>query len=308
MRADWTDIHRHFTVVECPSTLTQHGHDFTDYGPHWEQVRTCERWSIPGSGLHWYVFDLLIGVQPQRDLLEYLLPPLLRLWHNTLHGVGDPREHTGEVLAQALQASRWFEADLSADQVLAAQRLVGNSWLDAADRQTLGPFAGNYTEGQRRPTQYRWFSALAWLCLIHPALPSLWREWWRMETRGHACSVLQLCSTLMYPVERNPVFKPWTPDKGGGAPTLWDEAHSNYGDAFLPSNVEFLRTELTSTAFAEVVRRGADRLRDSADFDVARVLLEDLDACRPRFERRVSVLPIIASGKMTYEEKQDLWA
>src|SRR5712691_3497627 len=105
----------------------------------------------------------------------------------------------------------------------------------------------------------------------------------------------------MYGEHDNPVFAPWTPDRGGGPLRLWEFAGFLYSHSYrwLAPNVAFLRSTLNSARVTEVLRRAVDRLADHPTHDAAARVLADAGERTVLLESRCQELPEIL------EERQD---
>lgn len=95
----------------------------------------------------------------------------------------------------------------------------------------------------------------------------------------------------MYPKNENVVFAPWTPDRGGGPPQLWEFEGHLYEHHWLESNVKFLKRILTEPNVSDVLVRAVERLTGTAEYDLAAVILQDFPLCTETVESRCAELP-----------------
>jgi hypothetical protein len=113
------------------------------------------------------------------------------------------------------------------------------SILDEIDDQRGLAFNG----GMTRP--HRWFGALTTYGVFLPDAEHLSADWWSLNTVGRAVAAVQYISCLMFADNENPIFAPWTPDRGGGPPVLWEFEGYLFKHRWLEANVDFLRRALT---------------------------------------------------------------
>src|SRR6266700_1958527 len=97
------------------------------------------------------------------------------------------------------------------------------------------------------------------LGLVTPIIEQIWNSWWSISTCGQAVSALMYLSGLMYPTDENPIFKPWTPDKGGGGPYLWENDSGIFDQGWLPTNLDFFRRTLNVDYFRGKVKDACQR-------------------------------------------------
>lgn len=95
----------------------------------------------------------------------------------------------------------------------------------------------------------------------------------------------------MYPENENPVFVPWTPDRGGGPPCLWEFEGHLYEHRWQEANVNFLEGILTVQRVGEVLVQAVDRLAGQPEHDTAAAVQQDLPLCTATVEARSAELP-----------------
>ena len=144
---------------------------------------------------------------------------------------------------------------------------------------------------------YRWIRALTTHGVLLPDIDSVWTSWWALGTIGRAVSAVQYISALMYPNEENPVFAPWTPEGGGGAPCLWEFEGHLYSHRWLEPNVDFLRRTLTVSAVSDVLARAVGELTHEPEHQVAARMLTDIPMRREMLAARCAELPMLLSKK-----------
>lgn len=177
--------------------------------------RHCEylcrlRGAPDGRDLRAYAQDLLFA-PAQPDLFRYLLPICLDAWQKDLLS-NHKSEYGGfvEYFWAALAERPVLQDCLTPTQYAAVAQYMADSLLDRIDREYKLSFSG------MRSSPYAWIAALASYCTVFPSLAPLWNQWWQMTTTGQACAALQYLSCLLYENDQNPIFTPWTPDRGGG--------------------------------------------------------------------------------------------
>lgn len=121
----------------------------------------------------------------------------------------------------------------------------------------------------------------------------LWTAWWSLETVGRAISTVQYISCLMYPENENPVFSPWTPDRGGGPPRLWGFEGHLYAHRWLEPNMNFLKGILTVQRVSDVLVQAVERLVGQPEHEAAAAVQQDFPLCTETIELRCAVLPLL---------------
>jgi hypothetical protein len=160
-----------------------------------------------------------------------------------------------------------------------------SSILDEIDDQRGLAYRGSGA----RP--YRWMTALTTHGVLLPDVDLLWAAWWSVDTVGRAVAAVQYVSCLMYEENENPVFSPWTPDGGGGPPTLWEFGGHLYTNRWLHPNVTFLQRVLNAQEAAPVLNRAVGRLADQPEREIAAAVEADLPLCEETLTARCAVLP-----------------
>jgi hypothetical protein len=95
----------------------------------------------------------------------------------------------------------------------------------------------------------------------------------------------------MYPESGNPVFAPWTPDDGGGPPTLWEYGGHLYEDRWKPENVSFLERTLSVEYVLTKLTEATKRLANEPEHSAAYLLLDDFAGQLSVLQNRCSELP-----------------
>jgi hypothetical protein len=180
-----------------------------------------------------------------------------------------------------------FDTHLTPGQTAAVSEFMRQSILHEMDDQR-----GLAYEGMNA-CPYRWIRALTTHGVLLPDTDSLWTSWWALGTIGRAVSAVQYVSALMYPNEANPVFAPWTPEGGGGAPCLWEFEGHLYSHRWLESNVEFLSRTLTVSAVSDVLDRAVGELTDRPEHQIAAHMLAEIPARRELLAARCAELPVL---------------
>jgi hypothetical protein len=214
------------------------------------------------------------------------MPVCLQAWHDDLRGTrgyGGVVEHFYPVLADR----QVFETHLTPKQTAAVSEFMRQSILQEMDDQRGLMYEGS----NARP--YRWIRALTTHGVLLLDTDSLWRSWWALGTTGRAVSAVQYVSALMYPSKENPVFAPWTPDRGGGAPGLWEFEGHLYSHRWLEANVEFLSRTLTVSAVSDVLARAVGELINQPEHQIAVRMLTELPMRRQLLAVRCAELPIL---------------
>ncbi len=216
-----------------------------------------------------------------------LLPFCLEAWREDLLGTNSSYGGFVEHFYPLLANNRVFEFHLNPSQSVAAADFMRETILEEIDAQRGLTYRGNGA----RP--YRWIAALTTYGVLLPDVELLWSRWWSLETVGRAIGTLQYVSCLMYHSNENPVFSPWTPNEGGGPPSLWEFEGHLYSHKWLSTNVAFLKTGLTPQRVAEALTQAVSKLADDEAAPTALGIQEDIPFCMDILKSRCSDLPRI---------------
>jgi len=265
-----------------PNKITQEAFEGNDQ--HLRRlVRLRPGEQADGSDLWEYIHDLR-HTDIQGPLFAYLLPFCLQAWREDLRGIdgyGGVIEHFYPVLADR----QVFDLHLTPQQSAVVSEFMRQTILEEIDDQRGLAFQGSRT----RP--YRWFGALTTYGVLRPDLDRLWTAWWTLNTVGRAIAAVQYISCLMYPENENPVFAPWTPDRGGGPPCLWGFEGHLYEHRWQEPNLNFLKRILTVQRVGEVLALAVERLVGQPEHDAGAAVQEDLPLCTQTLEIRCAELP-----------------
>jgi hypothetical protein len=276
------ELHRKLGAMRPPEKITQEAFEGNDrHLLRLARLRPGEQ--ADGDDLYEYVHDLRY-TNIQAPLLAYLLPFCLRAWRDDLHGI-EGHGGTIEYFYVVLADKNIFESHLTDKQAQAVSEFMRQAILEEIDAQRGLKFQGS----RARPN--RWFHALTTYAVIRPDVGRLWNPWWTLETLGRAIAAVQYVSCLMYGKYENPVFAPWTPDRGGGPPCLWEFEGHLYSHRWLQPNVDFLRQTLTVQRVREVIVSAADRLVGEPEYEIAASVRDDFPLCEATLASRCSELP-----------------
>lgn len=262
-----------------------------DYDPsHYRRLCRLDGAAPDTSDLSSYVDDMQY-MPLQADLLRYLLPLCLKMWQDDLlHKEGS--EHGGLVEAfwmalsprPTFQNTFLLEEELNAEEYRSVMQFMRDTLLERMNQETRLHFAGSQS------SRYQWLHTLGSFCIVFPHLRGLWDKWWQIATPGHAVCVLQYVSCLMYRNDENPVFAPWTPDKGGGPPELWenDTLSSDYG--WRQENASFLAKTLTLDFVEQKLKEAASQV-NGEDITISAKMLQDWEKRRDLAASRIAELP-----------------
>lgn len=101
----------------------------------------------------------------------------------------------------------------------------------------------------------------------------------------------------MYPNGKNPVFAPYTREKGGGPPCLWEFDGYLFESRWQEPNVEFLEKLLRTTEnVTNVLTEAVDCLNAHCELAIAHKVLSDVPQCSERLSERCNALPIILAA------------
>jgi hypothetical protein len=279
---DRIKLHRMLGAMRPPAKITQEAFEGNDaHLRRLARVRPGEQ--ADGDDLWEYIHDLR-HMDIQGSLFVYLLPFCLQSWREDLRGTeghGGLVEHLYTVLAD----SQIFDLNLKPKQNAVVSEFMRQTILEEIDDQR-----GLVVQGSRvRP--YRWFRALTTYGVLRPDLDRLWTAWWKLNTVGRAIAAVQYISCLIYPENENPIFAPWTPDRGGGPPCLWGFEGHLYAHRWLEPNVNFFKGALTVQRVNDVLVQAVERLTGQPEYDAGSTVLRDFPLCSATLEARCAELP-----------------
>ena len=242
----------------------------------------------------WYYHHDLAYVELQPELFAHLFPVCLMDWHRTLLANqscshGDSEFHYGIIHGDVMSKM------LTADQREQVEAVFRDSMLHRLDKERGFLYSGLNTPA------YGWMSRLNSLGLFSKELPTLWQQWWDVNTPGRAVAVLQYCSGLMYFEGENPLFEIWTRSRGGGGPCLWEHDAYIYDRGWPSENVDFARDFVTPERVTRVVRNAAHTLQSEPEGEVASKIANELDDRLELIEARTSELPKLLGSKKQAE-------
>ena len=281
MRASLQDVRRVIQSKGVPDRITQ---EPFDYDPsHYRRLCGVQTASPDPADLVNYALDMRY-MELQPELLRHLIPLLLTAWRRDLFegdqaGYGGFVEHFWPALLKGSALKKVF----SEPERVAFARYLRNTILDRLDAEHSLHFSG------MGASPYRWIQSLASYGVLFSDVERLWNDWWETITAGHAIAAFQYASALLYEVEENPVFSPWTRDAGGGASALSDCGCHMLDVGWTEANLSFLRRTLSVDYFGSVAesvgQNGA--VRRQAGESVTRG-----DRRRPELEARNSSPPL----------------
>jgi hypothetical protein len=260
-----------------------------DHDPgHYRRLCLLNGAEPQASDLCNYAMDMQY-MELQPELLRHLTPVLLKAWRRDLFegsaaGNGGFVEQFWPALlnGSALKVFSQVERD-------AFISYIRNSILDRLDVEELLRFSG------MGAAPYNWVGAFVSYGVLFSDIEILWTEWWQMKTSGHAVAAFQYASALMYENDKNPVFDPWTRDKGGGPPALWEDGSMMFNVPWKQENLDFLKATLNADYVERKLRVALDRIQNTAAKNVAMGIVDDFPGQRARLELRIEQLPDLLS-------------
>ena len=237
----------------------------------------------------WYYHHDLAYMELQPELFKYLFPVCLMDWHQSLLANdscshGDSEFHYGIIHGNVLDKM------LTPTRRNAVNQVFVDSMLFRLHQERFLQW------DHRRSTAYGWILRLNSLGLFFDQLPDIWRQWWKVESVGHALCIMEYCSALMYFYFDNPVIpqvEGWT----RGGPYLGGSDSHVHDRGWSEPNIEFLRGFLTINRVKEAVTKAKDVLRDQPEGPLAGKMCGDLEESNDLIASRIDELPsILASG------------
>ena len=235
-----------------------------------------------------YMDDLQYGTDIQPVLFLFLLPFCLERWDQHIRNENFEWPGFREQFYTVLGKTEVLSECLSTDQHAAVLEFMRGSILEEIDSQDRLNFRGYPAK------PYRWVKALTTHGVIAPDIELIWNEWWSIRTQGQAMAAIQYISCLMYQKDENPVFAPYTREKGGGPPCLWEFDGYLFESRWQEPNIDFLKGRLgTAKDATDVLTKAVDRLNVNSEGAIAQKVLSDMPQCAERLAERCHALPEI---------------
>jgi len=288
----WERARQIFGNPQPPKTVWEKQFDYND-DDLWRLANTPYE-KIDFSDL-WYYHHDLAYVELQPDLFSYLFPVCLMDWHHSLMQ-NEPCSHGDSDFHYGVLHGNVFEKMITPKQLASIYEFFRDSFLERLDAER-----GFIADGSKTPA-YGWIGRFNSVGLVMPRIDMLWDGWWSLDTPGRAVAALEYCSALMYFNGENPLFPPWTPDRGGGGPPIWCNDTLFDIQGWLPQNIEFIRKTLTAQFVADRVVNAVARLKHEPECEKARQLENDLAKCRELIEFRVEELPTLLATPYARDE------
>ncbi len=293
MRASLEEVTNVIRSKGVPSSITQEPFDH-DPG-HYKRLCMLQGDHPNASDLVNYALDMKY-MELQPDLLRYLTPLLLTAWRRDLFE-GDAAGYGGfvENFWPALLRGAALKNVFAERERVVFTGYMRNSILDRMDVEDSLQFSG------MGASPYRWVQSLVSYGVLFSDVETLWDEWWQTKTPGHAIAEFQYASSLLYEAEKNTVFAPWTRDKGGGAPALWDCGCHMFDVGWTEENLSFLRRTLSVGYFKEHLRNALDMLQAGPAQTIASRIMRDFRAQEALLALRIEELPKLLTNVSAVE-------
>ena len=215
------------------------------------------------------------------DDLRFLFPPLLRIWASALY---ERDSWFTQYFHEEVCRTDFVERALSPTLKEAAC-----AFMVRALSERIGSEEALSVNGVS--TSHDWFGCLASFGVFTTAMPALWSGIWESEQRGHAVALLQYLSCLIYE-DSNPIFAPWTCNKGGGSPVLWRFDSVGFNEAWKQENVAYLTTALTTERISDWLVRASALHQGSKIAELANSFLDELATGARAVDERIGLLLI----------------
>jgi hypothetical protein len=286
-----------FGAPPRPAVITQEPFDY-DSSHYARLCDAVERGRLPEpQSVYEYCEDLLYcPVQP--ELLLFLWPSVLKVWAANLSGTTSMYAAEAERfwMPWARHGETLF-ALLGPERTAAFERYVRGQLLASIDRATRLRLPG------RRPdAAYQPLFEINSYAKVFPYLERLWLPWWQAGTTGRAIYAVSYISSLMYEQNKNPVFDPWTPERGGGPPSLWEDSMLVCEAVWRPENLDLLRAQLQPGQLLATLERCAAMMAEPADRQLAERIHADFPAQRWLVElRQEQLLSFVTSREFVVD-------
>ena len=215
------------------------------------------------------------------DDLRFLFPPILRIWASALY---ERDSWFTQYFHAEVCGTDFVERALSS-----ALREAACDFMVRALSDRIGSEASLSVKGVS--TSHDWFGYVASFGVFTTAIPALWSVILGSDRPGHAMALLQYLSCLIYE-DSNPIFAPWTCDKGGGPPELWGFDSVGFDEAWKEENVDFMSTALTAGRITDWLERASVVHSGSEIAEFSSFFLNELAGASRVVDERIRLLLI----------------
>jgi hypothetical protein len=277
----WERVRAIFGNAQPPKVIWEEQFDFFD--EDLRRIAATPFQEIDGADL-WYYFHDLTYQDLQPDLFQYLFPVCLMDWHKTLSR-NESCSHGDAEFHRAISHGDILNKRLTSDQRDEVMAFFRDSFLVRLDDER------GIEKSDSSTSAYGWISRFNSLATVMPQIEMIWSPWWSVATPGRAVCLLQYCSGLIYDSCDNPLFDPWTRERGGGGPYLWENDSFIFDRGWMEPNIDFLRRTLTLDYVIDRITRAADRLQSEPEYELAQKVVEAAMNRRKILELRIEELP-----------------
>lgn len=211
--------------------------------------------TLTTTDLWMYISHVLVTIGSPNDLI-YFLPRLLELW----------AEHQpfssglGEQLFKR-QIVEFFNNEMPDQLKQASLEFIDQVFLNILNG--INRFQSEKSDNDRR-REYVW-PEIWYVRAQLGAIAQLWDKWWFPNAPGFARAAVQYGSALLCEENDNPAFVPWTPDLGGGPPSLHDGTGLSQKSEWLPDNVSEFKVRVTVVNLISLLNRCKVVLTDTGE-------------------------------------------
>lgn len=283
MKIDWQRARSIFDDPKPPISVWER--QFDDFDDALQKLATTPCEDIDFSDL-WYYHHDLAYVDLQPEVFAYLFPVCLMDWHATLQA-NESCSHGDSEFHYGLFHGNVLEKMLTPRQRIQIADFLCESLMERLDAERGLTFAGSGASA------FGWMSRLNSLGIVMPIIPRIWEAWWSLDTVGRAVAAIQYLSGFMYFDGENPIFKMWTPEKGGGGPYLWANDSCIFDAGWMPENVDYLADVLNAEFVEDQLKQAVAKLEGQPEHAKAQRLTEDIVDRRELVESRTAELPTL---------------
>lgn len=253
---------------------------------------------LRGDDLQEYMQDLLY-TEVQVELFRFLLPKCLGLWKENLLGRDANRAGRAieETFFPALHRNNNLQNALSDSELEIVRKFVIQAILELIDNQR------SFSVEDNRDT-YQIFGAISAYAVVFPKLEELWNNCWNLLTVGRALTVLRYISIFMYRDDDNPLFLPWTRERGGGPPNLTETNCHFYQCHWKEENIDFITDIITAEYLQETLNKASKQVFDVEEIsDLSRKMIQEFQHQAPTLYGRLNDIP-----RLTCDLDEHFWS
>ncbi|MEW6735552.1 MAG: hypothetical protein AB1489_29945, partial [Acidobacteriota bacterium] len=310
MKSELDELFNSFRNIKKPQEVKGCNCSFCLSSEEITELLNSDQKLLTYDALYLYIDNVLITIGSPEDF-TYLLPAILKIWSEELYKDCDSafnqRVH-GALIRESLE--KYLDLDIDEIYPVSARDGFLYKYLPEELRKVVLNFMEqeiferigreNSLSIVGRFPSHNWFRVFASYGVLSLDVGRLWERWWSIPTEGHAIALVQYASCLICDKENNPVFAPWDPKLGGGAPLLWNYESFYFGEYWMKENLEFLAKRLTVEYLFERLSDAQKQISNPKKKKISEEVRQILERESQRTELRIIELIELLGNPSTF--------